>query len=72
MANSFEKTNLIEDPFALGMEIYWDKIKGVLGLSQKHTKESILKRHSMQASKLTPVLMSRVIVLEFSVFQEPT
>ena len=28
MTYSFEKNNLVEDPFALGMEIYWDKKKG--------------------------------------------
>ena len=35
MTSSFDKNNLGEDPFALEIEIYWDKRKGVLGLSQK-------------------------------------
>ena len=35
MTFSFDKKNLSEDPFALGMKIHWDKRKGVLGLSQK-------------------------------------
>ena len=31
MTSSFDKKNLGEDPFALGMEIHWDKEeKGVL------------------------------------------
>ena len=35
MTSSFDKNNLGEDPFALEIEIYWDKRKGVLGLSQR-------------------------------------
>ena len=31
----FYKKNLGEDSFALGMEIHWDKRKGVLELSQR-------------------------------------
>ena len=31
----FYKKNFGEDPFALGMEIHWDKRKGVLELSQR-------------------------------------
>ena len=35
MTFSFDKKNLSEDPFALGMKIHWDKRKGVLRLSRK-------------------------------------
>ena len=35
MTFSFDDKNLSEDPFALGMKIYWDKRKGVLRLSQR-------------------------------------
>ena len=35
MTSSFDKKNLGEDPFAVGMEIQWDKRKGVFGLSQR-------------------------------------
>ena len=35
MTSSFDKQNLSEDPFALGMEIHLDKRKGVLRLSQR-------------------------------------
>ena len=35
MTSNFDKKNLGEYPFALGMEIHWDKRKGVLGLSQR-------------------------------------
>jgi hypothetical protein len=35
MTSSFDKQNLGEDPFALRMEIHWDKRKGILELSQR-------------------------------------
>ena len=35
MTSSFDKNNLGEEPFALGMEIHRDKRTGVLGLSQR-------------------------------------
>ena len=35
MTSNFDKKNLGEYLFALGIEIHWDKRKGVLGLSQK-------------------------------------
>ena len=35
MTSSFDKKNLCEDTFALGMKTHWDKSKGVLGLSQR-------------------------------------
>ena len=35
MTSSFDKENLGEDPFAVGMEIQQDKRKGVFGLSQR-------------------------------------
>ena len=35
MTSSFDKRNLGEDPFGPGMEIHWDKRKGVLGISQR-------------------------------------
>ena len=68
MTSSFDKRNLGEDPFGPGMEIHWDKRKGVLGISQRACLKKVLKIYSMHASKPTPVLLSRVIVLEFSGF----
>jgi hypothetical protein len=35
MTSNFDKNDLGEDPFALGMEIHWDKRKRVFGLSQR-------------------------------------
>ena len=35
MTSNFDKNDLGEDPFALGMEIHWDKRKRVLELSQR-------------------------------------
>jgi hypothetical protein len=35
MTSSFDKNNLSEDLFALGMEIHWNKRKRVFGLLQR-------------------------------------
>ena len=43
MTSSFDKQNLGEDPFALGMEIHWDKRKRVLELSQRAYLEKNFK-----------------------------
>ena len=37
MTSSFDKNNLGEESFALGMEVLRDKRKEVLGISQEHT-----------------------------------
>ena len=37
MTSSFDKNNLGEEWFALGMEVLRDKRKEVLGISQEHT-----------------------------------
>ena len=72
MTSSFDKNNLGKESFALGKKFTGIKEKGVSGLSQKaYIKKRVLKIYSMHASKPTPVLLSRVIVLEFSGFQEP-
>ena len=72
LTSSFEKNNLGKESFALGKEIHWNKRKrGYQDYRRKHIKKRVLKIYSMQASKPTPVLLSRVIVLEFSEFQEP-
>jgi hypothetical protein len=46
--------DLGEASFVLGIEIYRDRRKGVLGLSQKAYLEKILKKYSMRASKPMP------------------
>ena len=72
LTSSFDKNNLGEESFALGKKIHRDKRKGVSGLSQRaYLGKSSKNIYSMHASKPTPVLLSRVIVLEFSGFQEP-
>ena len=43
MTSNFDKKNLGEYPFALGMEIHWDKRKGVLQLSQRAYLEKNFK-----------------------------
>ena len=37
MTSSFDKNNIGEESFALGMEVLRDKRKGVLEISQEHT-----------------------------------
>ena len=57
MTSSFDKNNLGEESFALGMEIHRDKKKmGVSGLCREHTLKSVLKIYSMHARKSMPVL----------------
>ena len=72
LTSSFDKNNLGKESFALGKEIHRNKRKrGYQDYRRKHIKKRVLKIYSMHASKPTPVLLSRVIVLEFSEFQEP-
>ena len=72
MTSSFDKNNLGKESFALGKEIHRNKRKrGYQDYRRKHIKKRALKIYSMHASKPTPVLLSRVIGLEFSGFQEP-
>ena len=71
MTSSFDKNNLSKESFALGNEIHRNKKRGYQDYRRKHIKKRVLKIYSMHASKPTPVLLSRVIVLEFSEFQEP-
>ena len=69
MTSSFD---LGEESFALGKKIHRDKRKrGYQDCRKEHTQKRILKMYSMHASEPTPVLLSWVIVLEFSGFQEP-
>ena len=72
MTSSFDKNNLGKESFALGKEIHRNKRKrGYQDYRRNHIKKRVLKIYSMHASKPTPILLSRVIVLEFSEFQEP-
>ena len=53
------RSRLLEDradmpSFDLGIEIYRDRRKGVLGLSQSAYLEKVLKKYGMHASKPTP------------------
>ena len=70
MTSSFDKNNIGKESFALGKEIHRNK-RGYQDYRRKHIKKRVLKIYSMHASKPTPVLLSRVIVLEFLAFQEP-
>ena len=65
MTSSFDKNNLGKESFVLGKEIHRNKKKGYQDYRRKYIKKRVLKIYSMHASKPTPVLLSRVIVLEF-------
>ena len=45
MTSSFDKNNLDEESFALGMKIHQNKRKGVSGLSQRAYLEKSSKRY---------------------------
>jgi len=63
----FYKKIFGEDPFALGMEIHWDKRKGVLELSQRAYLEKGSKEiwYACEQSLCMSYCLSRVTVLEF-------
>jgi hypothetical protein len=53
LSSNFNMKDLGEASFVLGIEILQDRIKRVLGLSQKAYLENILKKSSTHASKPT-------------------
>ncbi|KAL4335653.1 hypothetical protein GQ457_07G001670 [Hibiscus cannabinus] len=57
LSKHFEMKDLGDASFVLGIEIHRDRSRGILGLSQKNYIDKVLKRFSMQNSKLmdTPV-----------------
>jgi hypothetical protein len=46
LSSNFDMKDLCEVSFILGTKIYWDRRKGVLGLSQKAYLEKVLKNFS--------------------------
>ena len=54
LSSKFDMKDLGEASFDLGIEIYRDRRKGVLGLSQSAYLEKVLKKYCMHASKPTP------------------
>ena len=57
LAKNFEMKNLGETYFVLGIQIHWDRFRGIHGLSQKSYTKKVLKRYDMQDYRLgdTPV-----------------
>jgi hypothetical protein len=47
LSSNFDMKDLGDATYVLGIEIYRDKTKGVLGLSQKAYIEKVLKRYNM-------------------------
>jgi hypothetical protein len=52
--SNFGMKDFGEASFVLGIEIYRDRRKGVLGLSQKAYLEKVIKKFSMHACNPTP------------------
>jgi hypothetical protein len=57
LSSNFDMKDLDEASFILGIEIHWDRRKGVLGLSQKTYLEKVLKKYSMHMCKPSPALI---------------
>jgi hypothetical protein len=55
LSSHFEMKALGEARFILGIEIHRDRVKGVLGLSQKTYIEKVLKKFSMHKCSASPV-----------------
>ena len=51
LSNTFEMNDLGNASYVLGIEIYRDRSKDILGLSQKGYIEKLLQRYSMQDCK---------------------
>ena len=54
LSSNFDMKDLGEASFVLGIKIYRDRRKGILGLSQKAYLEKVLKKYSMHACKPSP------------------
>ena len=54
LSSKFDMKDLDEASFILRIEIYRDREKGVLGLSQKAYLEKVLKKYNMQNCKPSP------------------
>ena len=52
LSKKFEMKDLSEASFVLGIQIYRDSFRGILGLSQKAYIEKVLERYGMQDCKL--------------------
>jgi hypothetical protein len=54
LSSNFDMKDLVKASFILGIKIHRDRIKGVLGLSQKAYLEKVLKKFSMHACNPMP------------------
>ncbi|KAL4282801.1 hypothetical protein GQ457_16G019510 [Hibiscus cannabinus] len=59
LSKQFEMKDLGDDSFVLGIEIHRDRSRGILGLSQKNYIDKVIKRFSMQNSKLMDTLVAK-------------
>ena len=59
LAKNFEMKDLGEAFFVLGIQIHYDRSRGILGLSQKNYIEKVLKRFGIKDSKLGDTLVAK-------------
>jgi Reverse transcriptase (RNA-dependent DNA polymerase) len=69
LSNKFDMKDFGEASYVIGIEIYRDRSRGILGLSQKAYIEKILKRYNMQncSPSVAPIIKGD----KFSKFQCP-
>jgi Reverse transcriptase (RNA-dependent DNA polymerase) len=69
LSKKFDMKDLGEASYVIGIEIYQDRSRGMLGLSQKTYIEKILKRYNMQnySPSVAPIIKGD----KFSMFQCP-
>ena len=59
LSKQFEMKDLGDTSFVLGIQIYQDRSRGILGLSQKRYMDKVLKRFGMQDCKPGDTSMSK-------------
>jgi hypothetical protein len=69
LSSHFDMKDLGEASYVLGIEIHWDRRKGVLGLSQKSYIDKVLKKFNMH--KCNPTSAPIVKGIKFGKFQCP-
>ena len=59
LSNTFEMKDLGNASYVLGIQIYQDRSKDILGLSQKGYIEKLLQRYNMQDCKPLDTLIAK-------------
>ena len=70
MSNNFEMKNLSNASYVLGIQIYRDRSKDILGLSQKGYIEKLHQRYNMHDCKLLDTPIAKGDKLSLSQYQK--